>query len=88
MMFATSVNAADYGATPYSPQHGRMVYEGPAIRQAPPVIWVQAPPQYVQRLLPISTPCIGCVPSYAAVGQWERMAPPTPLERFFSSDGY
>jgi hypothetical protein len=90
LIMASSAHAADYSA-PYQPApHYRAapVYLPPlTIRQAPPVTWVLAPPQYVQDLVPVPG-CRGCGPGYAAVGHWQQLTPPSPLERFFSSSGY
>lgn len=87
MMLSSAAVAADYAAVPYYPpvrHHApRVMYytPPPTIPQAPPVYWVQAPPNYVQHLVP-GRGCGGCV-GYAAVGRWEQTPPPGPFDRIF-----
>ncbi len=82
VMTSSWAMAADYAA-PYRPAYRQaprphVVYAPRpiGIPQAPPVIWVEAPPQYVQHLVPTGG-CGGCGPRYAPVGEWRRTPPPS-----------
>jgi hypothetical protein len=59
----------------------------PAIPPAPPVYWVQAPPNYIQHLVP-TRGCGPCGPSYAAVGRWHHTPPPGPFDKVYLDYGY
>jgi len=91
VMTSASAFAADYAAVPYRPAYRapRVAYAPPpvGIRAAPPVIWVEAPPQYVQHLVPTGG-CGGCGTRYVAVGEWQRTPPPHPWDRLFWDYGY
>ncbi|MBB5048177.1 hypothetical protein HNR60_002939 [Rhodopseudomonas rhenobacensis] len=91
---STSAFAADYMAAPYQPRYVRrapppMYYAAPMPRipQAPPVVWVQAPPNYVRHLVPVQG-CGGCGPGYASVGEWQQTLPPGPFDRYIDDYGY
>ncbi len=93
MLAAPSAFAADYGAAPYQPRYVRrapppLYYAAPLPRipQAPPVVWVQAPPNYVRHLIPMQG-CGGCR-GYASVGEWQQTPPPGPFDRFIDDYGY
>jgi hypothetical protein len=92
LIISPAAFAADYGPAPYYAP--RPHYPAPrvqlpplTIRQAPPVYWVVAPPQYVQELVPIEG-CGGCVAGYASVGRWHHVPPPSRWDRFFGNSGY
>lgn len=89
---ATSAMAADYAVTSYRPAYrsAPVAYAAPrpiGIPQAPPVIWVEAPPQYVQHLVPTGA-CGGCGPQYRPVGEWRRTPPPFFWDSIYRDYGY
>jgi len=89
---ASSAMAADYPPTSYRPVYrsAPIAYPAPrlvGIPQAPPVIWVEAPPQYVQHLVPTGG-CGGCGPQYRAVGEWRRTPPPSFWDSIYRDYGY
>jgi hypothetical protein len=51
------------------------------------VIWVEAPPQYVQHLVPTGA-CGGCGPQYRPVGEWRRTPPPFFWDSIYRDYGY
>jgi len=90
VMTSGAASAADYAEVPYRPAYRapRATYLPPpvGIRPAPPVIWVEAPPQYIQHLVP-TRGCGGCT-QYAPRGHWDRVAPPNPWDRIYWDYGY
>jgi len=93
MMLSSSAFAADY-SVPYQPRVAHRppprvhyVQPLPIIPPAPPVYWVQAPPNYVQHLAP-GLGCGPCGPGYAAVGRWEQTPPPGPFDKVYLDYGY
>jgi hypothetical protein len=93
LVVSGSAFAADYSAPydqprPHAYRAPRIVYAAPpAIRPAPPVIWVLAPPQYIQHLVPVGG-CGGCNSRYAAVGEWRQTPPPAPWDSVYLDYGY
>jgi hypothetical protein len=93
VLMAAPAIAADYPMTAYRPAYRPVHRPVPVaqviplrgIPQAAPVIWVEAPPQYVQHLAPGCSPCS----PYAAVGQWRRTPPPLfPWDSIYRDYGY
>ncbi|ABD05741.1 hypothetical protein RPB_1031 [Rhodopseudomonas palustris HaA2] len=94
LVTATAAMAADYPPAPYRSAYraapAPVTYYAPrpiGIPQAPPVIWVEAPPQYVQHLVPTGA-CGGCGPQYRAVGEWRRTPPPAFWDSIYRDYGY
>jgi hypothetical protein len=93
MLLSGSAFAADYSA----PGQPRVVHRPraaahyaaplPAIPPAPPVYWVQAPPNYVQDIEQ-GLGCGSCGPGYAAVGRWRQTPPPGPFDKVFLDYDY
>ena len=88
----SSALAADY-PVPYRPAYRapRAAYVPPprplGIPQAPPVYWVEDPPQYIQHLEPAG--CGYCSsPRYVAVGEWRRTLPPPWWSSIYRDYGY
>jgi hypothetical protein len=93
MLLSGSAFAADYGV-PYQPRAAHRlppvvhyVQPLPIIPPAPPVYWVQAPPNYIQHLEQVRG-CSPCGPGYVAVGRWHQTPPPGPFDKVYLDYGY